>query len=414
MEVTEFFNSAEIVAIEKRAEKLRNDKKVFSDVTDKNGLQYVDLVQEGGGVLGIALIGYTWVLEKAGIRFFNQAGASAGAINTLLMSVIKGIQEEKSADILTILANQKLFDFVDGGSKVKNIIQRVMEKKSVFFPLLFSLGHLKSKLVNKMGLNPGFEFERWIRGILEKNNITSLNQLMAKRSELPELLYNNNGTVEAIKYDLAKIAIIATDTTTKTKVDFPRMASLYWDLNKKDVHPASFVRASMSIPFFFEPFTVKDIPLHGSKENLKWQEMAGYNGEVPKEIKFVDGGLLSNFPINIFHLNSVPRKPTFGVRLSAFREQPAKTEKLPGFLGGMLEALRQQNDYDFLLKHPDYKKLICNINADQNYNWLDFNISDENKKGLFTLGAKKAIEFIENFNWAEYKDIRKKALVELA
>ncbi|MFN8257803.1 MAG: patatin-like phospholipase family protein [Bacteroidales bacterium] len=412
MEVSKFFESSEIKEIEKRAEKLRNDNKVFSDVTDKKGFQYVDLVQEGGGVLGIALIGYTWVLEKAGIRFFNQAGASAGAINTLLMSAIKGVDDEKSMDILTVLANQTLFDFVDGGSKVKNIIQRVLDKKSVFFPLLFSLGHLKNKLVNRMGLNPGFEFEKWMRTILENNKIQSLNQLMKKRSELPEMLYNNNGNIETIKYDFAKIAIIATDSTTKTKVDFPRMATLYWDLDKKDVHPASFVRASMSIPFFFEPFTVKDIPSHGSKENKNWQDMAGYNGVIPKEIKFVDGGLLSNFPINIFHLNSIPRKPTFGVRLSAFREQPADTSKLPGFLGGMLEALRQQNDYDFLLKHPDYKKLICNIDADQKYNWLDFNISDENKIGLFTLGAKKAIHFIENFNWIEYKEIRKKALVD--
>ena len=45
------------------------------------GNQYVDLVMEGGGVLGIALVGYTYVLEQAGLRFLGIAGTSAGAIN---------------------------------------------------------------------------------------------------------------------------------------------------------------------------------------------------------------------------------------------------------------------------------------------------------------------------------------------
>ena len=57
---------------------------------DENGveLQYVDLVQKGGGVLGIALVGYTYILEEAGIRFFSLAGTSAGAINTAMIASI--------------------------------------------------------------------------------------------------------------------------------------------------------------------------------------------------------------------------------------------------------------------------------------------------------------------------------------
>ena len=40
--------------------------KPFSDVIDDQGNQYVDLVMEGGGVLGVALVGYTYVLEEMG------------------------------------------------------------------------------------------------------------------------------------------------------------------------------------------------------------------------------------------------------------------------------------------------------------------------------------------------------------
>ena len=410
MDVRNFFESAEIQNIIQRAEKLKTEKKVFSDVIDNNGNQYVDLVQEGGGVLGIALVGYTFVLEKAGIRFFNLAGASAGAINTLLMASIKEIHQEKSEDILAILSEQSLFDFVDGGKKVKKLIQRAVSNRSIIFTILFSFFYLKRKIVEKFGLNPGSKFERWITEILKENHISTLSDLIKKQTELPELYYIGDNKKEPIVYDSTKIAIIATDTTTKTKVEFPRMAELYWDLTKNDLNPSLFVRASMSIPFFFEPFAVKDIPSNGTRDNMNWQDYAGYSGIVPKEIKFVDGGLLSNFPINIFHLDGIPKKPTLGVRLSAYREEQANTGTLSGFFSGMLDALRQQFDYDFLLKHPDYKNLICKIDADKAYNWLDFNISDKDKIGLFTLGATRAIEFLEKFNWEVYKDIRKKNL----
>lgn len=45
----------------------------ISDITDDQGNQYVDLVMEGGTVWGLALIGYTYTLEQAGIRFLNLA-----------------------------------------------------------------------------------------------------------------------------------------------------------------------------------------------------------------------------------------------------------------------------------------------------------------------------------------------------
>src|SRR6185437_10323046 len=67
-----------------------------SDGYDDEGNQYVNLVQKGGGVLGIALVGYTYILEKMGIRFVRLAGTSAGAINTALMTVIGDKQEMKS------------------------------------------------------------------------------------------------------------------------------------------------------------------------------------------------------------------------------------------------------------------------------------------------------------------------------
>src|SRR3954467_7728098 len=71
---------------------------IVSDVVDSDGHQYVNLVQKGGGVLGVALVGYTYILEQMNIRFIRLAGTSAGAINTALMTVIGGSAENINTD----------------------------------------------------------------------------------------------------------------------------------------------------------------------------------------------------------------------------------------------------------------------------------------------------------------------------
>jgi len=37
-------------------------------------------------------------------------------------------------------------------------------------------------------------------------------------------------------------------------------------------------------------------------------------------------------------------------------------------------------------------------------------MKDEDKIGLFNLGAQKALEFLDSFKWAEYKELRKSLL----
>ena len=120
--------------------------------------------------------------------------------------------------------------------------------------------------------------------------------------------------------------------------------------------------------------------------------------------------MLSNFPINVFHREDggKPRMPTFGARLSAYREDFSKTNSLLGMSGAMISTMRQIYDYDFLLKNPDYSKLICRIDADEQFNWLDFNMSANDQVKLFNLGAQKAVEFLQGFDWEAYKTVRSK------
>lgn len=76
----------------------------------------------------------------------------------------------------------------------------------------------------------------------------------------------------------------------------------------------------------------------------------------------------------------------------------------------MVGTMRQLHDYDFIRKNPDYNNLICYINADDKYNWLDFKMPREKQVGLFVLGATKAFQFLESFDWELYKNIRAERL----
>lgn len=386
-----------------RVEKLKG--KQYSDITDATGNQYVDLVQEGGGVLGIALVGYTYILEQAGIRFFSLAGTSAGAINTMMIAALGKVNEPKSEKILEILSEKNLFDLVDGHKAIKKLIQKVIKKESgLGWALAWNALRIYKTLTKQLGLNPGDNFTEWITAELGKANINSLQELEKLRSQVPELFFNGS-PADNMK---PRLAIITSDITTHTKVEFPKMTSLYWQ-NPDSINPSLLVRASMSIPFFFEPFSIESVPNAGNENDPAWDQHARYYGTVPASVKFVDGGMLSNFPINVFHREDggVPRMPTFGARLSAYRQDFSKTSTVFGLSGAMISTMRQIHDYDFLLKNPDYRKLICRIDADQQFNWLDFNLSEAQQVAMFELGAQKAVEFLEGFDWEGYKAIRK-------
>lgn len=405
--ITDFTENPNILPLLKRAEDLRLNGKRFSDLEDENGHQYIDLVQEGGGVLGIALVGYTFILEKAGIRFFSLAGTSAGAINTLLVASLGKPGEAVSEKIIEILSNKNLFDFVDGRPYIRKLLKKaLMRKGGIGWIIAINAIRIYHDLKVRFGVNPGSDFEKWIEKILSGEGLNTTNDLIKLRKTLPKGIKNINDPDDSDF--LAKLAIIASEVTTHTKAEFPKMASLYWE-NPGDVSPAKFVRASMSIPFFFEPLTVDDLPDKGSLNVAKWDEYASYSGEVPPSVKFVDGGILSNFPINVFHRRDQkpPRMPSFGVRLSTYRQSFSKTKSTFNYTGAIISTMRQIYDYDFLLKNPDYKQLICMIDADRNYNWLDFNISRDKQIELFTLGAQKGIEFLEKFDWEKYKLSRK-------
>lgn len=447
---TQDFIDAASPSLQKLRDRFGDRLPQVSDVKDQQGNQYVNLVQEGGGVLGVALLGYIYVLEEMGIRFMKMAGTSAGAINTMLMTCVGTKDEAKALKVLEHVNNKPLFDFVDGNSTARALVRRLITSKSyvsrifklviaalvtfvISVPALaFSFGkgshdwlmwlslgltvvsgsfllylawwmlsNRNKFYKSEFGINPGKNFEEWVSGILEQYGIRNLNDLQAHIAKVPTGGFRPaSGAANTDLDDLNNpkledfLSIVTSDLTNRMKVEFPRMWQLYWDDPAK-VNPAFFVRASMAVPFFFRPFVVRDIV--AERVRPAWGQFIGIEdvARIPAITHFVDGGLISNFPINVFFNPkvAVPRMPTFGIMLSGSEHAPTSEYKTLGsFAGAMVSTLRSHYDKEFLLKNADFNRTIGRIDVG-GINWLNFNISDKEKLELFRRGAEAAARF---------------------
>lgn len=407
MKITDFTQQPDVFHLVDELKREGIPQKQFSDVMDEEGNQYVELVMEGGGVLGVALIGYNYVLEQMGLRFFSVAGTSAGSINALLLAGMGDVSKPKAAKLVEVLANKNLMEFVDGDSDARDFVDALV-KGAGMMKMVWKGVQVVDNITNDIGLNPGEDFLSWMKAILKGNDIETTEALYQQFKKVPPGLKIREGVDNTIDGLEPRFAVIAADLTTETKVEFPRMANLYWE-NENEVNPAIFVRASMSVPYFFVPLKVNNVP-QGAQALRNWQNLAGYNGKVPEEVFFVDGGLMSNFPMDVFHKkNVVPRLPSFGVRLGIDRDEANQITGPGNLFGAMFNSIRHLHDYDFILRNPEYKLLLEKINIGR-HNWLNFAMEDKDKVDLFVRGARAAASFLRKFKWGDYKEVRRKQL----
>lgn len=473
--------------------------KEFSDLLDAAGNQYVEFVQEGGGVWGSALVGYLYGLEIFGIRFLKIAGTSAGAINTMLIAACKTKEDAKSEIIKEILFNWNFSDFMDGKTYVKTTIHAILNNKNflkinaiiaislmiilVAIPfavstettfdtkLLFLIPLIPiiivffciKKLYNDFrkqnsGLNPGKVFLDQMTDVMNGFGIKTVAELNEKfiqkehqlnlnyrygngqeyytiaLQSIEEIKINNIEHIDLTTYKIfyesaanndyyknnpfyqlkSEYIVVTTDINAKIKVELPTMANLYWSEEElKKISPAEFVRASMSVPFFFEPFQ-KLINKDDDSVKYAWRFWMNTKQEdiYPVGV-FIDGGSISNFPIDLFHSTDLfyPRMPLFGVQLtndSDILSEKGKTSqqilKTPfSFAGNIIDTLKGFNDKSFLTKHTFYHLLsIQTVNCGTS-NWLNFFMKREEKEELFNRGFIAALDFLNQFDWEKYK-----------
>ena len=315
-------------------------------LTDEDRQKYVDLVFEGGGVKGIALVGAFSVLEKRGYEPQNMAGASAGAIVAALIAAGYGADELKE-----IIANLDYDRFKD----------EAIEDR-------FPMGKILSVLKD-LGIYEGDAFEEWMRGLLEARGVRTFGDLV--RREDVELKY---------RY---KLQVIASDVTERRLLVLPRDALKLGIEDPDDIDVARAVRMSMSIPIFFEPVRFT-------------------NPKTKEEHIIVDGGMLSNFPVWLFDAEE-PQWPTIGMKLTRKPETSIGEElaepvprggvgEVIGYLRSLVDTMMAAHDRLYVEQH-DFDQRTIGIDT-LGVGTTEFDLSPKRALELFDSGRAAAEEFL--------------------
>ncbi len=311
-----------------------------------------DLVCEGGGVKGIGLAGAAVALAEAGYSFPRVAGTSAGAITTALVAALQKAGEPVSrlADIVATVDYSKFRD----SSRLGKI------------PLIGR----GIALLAQDGLYEGKYLLDFMTGALKDLGVETFGDLW-----LPD-----EPGMAAPEGRNSALVVTASDLSRQ------RLVRLPWDLPAYDVDPREFsvaraVRASAAIPFFFQPVRVR---------GATW----------------VDGGLLSNFPVGLFDRadTAEPRWPTFGVRLTT-RPGTVVTKHVEGPLAIGLASLDvlltdQGNDY---IDEPCTVERTIFVPTD-GVSVIDFDLSRATSDRLAAAGRTAAQEFLAGWDWDGYRE----------
>jgi NTE family protein len=314
--------------------------------TGGNRERYVDLVFEGGGVKGIALVGAFSVLEEQGYEPQNMAGASAGAIVAALIAA--GYDAEALKEIISELDYDQFKD-------------EAIEDR---FP-----GGKALSIFKDLGIYEGRAFEDWMRGLLDAQNVRTFGDLV--RREDVELKY---------RY---KLQVIASDVTEQRLLVLPRDAPALGIEDPDDIDVAKAVRMSMSIPIFFEP--------------VRWP-----NRQTGEEHLIVDGGMLSNFPVWLFDAPE-PQWPTFGMKLVQKPEVPigeSLAEPVPrggvmqviGYLRSLVDTMMAAHDRLYIDQH-DFDRRTIGIDT-LGVGTTEFDLTSERALALHESGRAAAEKFL--------------------
>jgi NTE family protein len=304
---------------------------------------YADLVLEGGGVKGIALVGAISVLEERGYEFKRIAGTSAGSVVGALVAA--GIEAD---ELERIMREVDYLRFQDTGRAERLLVGKI------------------ASLLTRSGVYRGDYLREWLGGILEER----------KKSTFADLPYvdDKRQLPEEQQY---RLVVMTSDLSAGCLRRLPWEYDRY-GLDRPTQKVAEAVRASMSIPFFFRPV---QLALAGAKQKA-W---------------LVDGGMLSNFPIDVFDSPTTPRWPTFGIKLSA---QPDAAQGLVNKISGPISMARAMLDtvtgfYDRMhVASDDAVDRTIFIDTGK-VSATNFGLSTEDRDQLYENGRRAAVKFLD-------------------
>lgn len=316
-----------------------------------------DLVLEGGGVKGAALVGAVSALTQRAepYDFHRIAGASAGAMVASFLAA--GID---SVDLKKIMTTQDFAQFEDESGVFKHF-------------KLFGEG---VGLLFHQGLFTGDVLHTFIAQHLADHGVTTWGDLKIDDDDLPpEQRY--------------RLAVVVSDVSNGRELRLPWDYSSRLGLNPDIQLVADAVRSSASMPFFFRPFHLPAANEHSAKN--------GY-------ILCTDGGMLSNYPIDIFDRPTGARWPTLGVKLSA-RQQVTGASWKPNanalqlaisLVSTMTDARDQLHIDD-----PFYSSRTIFVDT-TGYSSTNFHLTEAEKTCLFANGLQASQEFLSSWDYEQW------------
>jgi NTE family protein len=317
-----------------------------------------DLVLEGGGVKGIGLVGAIAVLEEHGYQINRVAGTSAGAIVGSLLAA--GYSATELEAIMRSIDYSKFKDenFLDHFGVVGDSLSILIEH----------------------GIYRGEYLKQWLGELLTAKNV----------ERFEHIKHIDPGSTLPVE-DQFKLIVMTSDISNGV------LRRLPWDYPSFgiscDAAPVvDAVRASMSIPFFYQPVKVKN----GAGEDC-W---------------FVDGGMLSNFPIAIFDRtdDKPSRWPTFGIKLSAHADATQHVVNRVHSTLSMTTAMvaTMTGFYDRIhIDNPATQARTIFVDT-MKVHATDFDIDAKTQQKLYDNGRRAATLFLDGGNgcppwsWEQY------------
>lgn len=321
-----------------------------------------DLVLSGGGVKGVGLVGAVVRLMEAGYRANRVAGTSAGSIVGAIVAAGTASGEVGPDEIRDIAMSIDYTKFLDPGS---------FERVPLIGPAWAILdGH---------GVYKGDYAHDFVATQLKSLGVETFGDLRLDDDQVPpERRY--------------RLVVTVTDVTRGQLVRLPWDYRAVYGLDPDEQHVADAVRASMSIPFLFR--------------SMKLTSATGL------ESTLLDGGLLSNYPIDTFdRLDSKPpRWPTLGVTL--LPNLPAGNDRVipglapvrmfsgPRLLEQVLTTMMVGRDQAYL-NEPWVSARTIRVDS-TDVGVVDFDASREDLDALYLRGYDAAARFLSGWDEAAY------------
>ena len=277
-----------------------------------------NLVFKGGGVQGIAYAGAIEALEKecilSGVK--RTAGTSAGAVAAVLISL-----GYSSNEIVNVLGNTNFKKFQDDLNPLK--------------------------LTKKYGLYRGEKLLKWVQEIIHQKTGN-------KNLTFADLENQGYKTLKVFASDL--------NTTSLTEFSYDKTPN---------VKIAESIRASMSIPLFFDAWKFPD--------------------EQPNNHIYVDGGVLYNYPITAF--GDLDKTLGFFIDINE-ADEGLDFNDVSSYLKHLFRTVLNAQDVDFFKTLESDKTTV--IIKNKGISITNFNLTKEQKDILYLEGKNATLNYFKS------------------